>query len=189
MSNAKAKLLVCTVCCMLLRVQCTETEVWLQQQGDCTSYYTARKPLTADERQAVQAITGSSCPAVLWTYTGTGNTMTRMLIEVASGWHTGSVYTGAKLAARLVACFKQHNLCCLRHHLLHPLPALLLPNLLHCFLQTCPWLISCLASSTVTPACWPSRHTPRYAYATLADGPSNCSRRRPPLCLRNMPSS
>lgn len=162
MPNAIALLLGCTVCCMLLQAQSTEEAVWLQQQGDCSSYYTTRKPLTADEQKAVQANTGSSCPALLWTYTGTGNTMTRMLIEAASGWHTGSVYTGAQLAARLAAC-----LCCLKHYLLHPLPASLLLTLLRCCLQTCPWLTSCLASFTVTPECWPSRHIPRYASLAL----------------------
>lgn len=47
------------------------------------------------QQNASSSSSGSYCPALLWTYTGTGNTMTRMLIEAASGFSTGSVYTGA----------------------------------------------------------------------------------------------
>ncbi|WIA38282.1 hypothetical protein OEZ86_001622 [Tetradesmus obliquus] len=61
--------------------------------------------MTQEEASTVAARLGASsqsfCPALLWTYTGTGNTMTRMLIEVASGWYTGSVYTDLSLVDTL----------------------------------------------------------------------------------------
>jgi hypothetical protein len=70
---------------------------WLHQQ-QCQVLYNSRREMTGEEASAVAERLGSPkqqfCPALLWTYTGTGNTMTRMLIEVASGWYTGSVYTG-----------------------------------------------------------------------------------------------
>jgi hypothetical protein len=87
------------------------TSSWLQQE-QCQALFKARREMTAEEASAVAERTGRSnkqfCPALLWTYTGTGNTMTRMLIEVASGWYTGSVYTGefamqTAEAARLTA--------------------------------------------------------------------------------------
>ena len=41
---------------------------------------------------------GGSCPQpLLWSYLGSGNTMARMLIEVATGIYTGSVYTDLSL--------------------------------------------------------------------------------------------
>jgi hypothetical protein len=73
----------------------------LQDNKYCQDLYNSRREMTPEEASAVAAQLGSStgqfCPALLWTYTGTGNTMTRMLIEVASGWYTGSVYTGGHL--------------------------------------------------------------------------------------------
>jgi hypothetical protein len=70
------------------------------QERHCQAMYSARREMTPEEAAAVAVRLGGSsqqfCPALLWTYTGTGNTMTRMLIEVASGWYTGSVYTGER---------------------------------------------------------------------------------------------
>lgn len=92
---------------------------WSAQRITCRDMFSNRRHLTpADQQAATLAIhshraaataavndatsttasgTGGTafCPALLWTFTGTGNTMTRMLVEVASGWFTGSVYTGA----------------------------------------------------------------------------------------------
>jgi hypothetical protein len=93
----------------------SETDSWLKAQGDCSQFYASRRfikgeevallsagaPDTSSSSSQAAGITAkgehdnsSWCPALLWTYTGTGNTMTRMLIEAVSGWYTGSVYTG-----------------------------------------------------------------------------------------------
>lgn len=99
----------------------TEATSWLSEQGECSRWFKARRTLTPEEQQLVASRTGRSssstfrnssgldagrsdrwCPALLWTYTGTGNTMTRMLIEAASGWYTGSVYTGAPCCEHLL---------------------------------------------------------------------------------------
>lgn len=101
----------------------SEPADWLSSQGDCSQFFTSRRFITQEEAALIATRTpnnasssrqrpgwlepagdrGSSiasgagspwCPALLWTYTGTGNTMKRLLIEAASGWHTGSVYTG-----------------------------------------------------------------------------------------------
>jgi hypothetical protein len=99
----------------------TDSARWGSQQGNCQHWFADRKTLTAADRATVSSLTSinehsscsksaqaigsctagtlsaksdSWCPALLWTFTGTGNTMTRMLIEAASGWYTGSVYTG-----------------------------------------------------------------------------------------------
>jgi hypothetical protein len=105
----------------------TAATSWLEQQGKCSKWFKARRPLTPQEQELAAARTGRSsssnvsdsaglntrqdtgctavqnswCPALLWTYTGTGNTMTRMLIEAASGWYTGSVYTGGPASSCL----------------------------------------------------------------------------------------
>lgn len=90
-----------------------QTDSWLTNQGDCRQMYASRRFITEQEVTMLSsrasntsssqqsegqhdgsAASSSWCPALLWTYTGTGNTMTRMLIEAASGWYTGSVYTG-----------------------------------------------------------------------------------------------
>lgn len=100
----------------------TDATTWLSEQGDCMAYYNSRRTLTQAEQNVIASRTASHdsscskksgldgscstgdtpdsswCPALLWTYTGTGNTMTRMLIEAASGWYTGSVYTGVSTA-------------------------------------------------------------------------------------------
>jgi hypothetical protein len=98
----------------------TAASSWLIEQGKCSRWFKARRTLTPEEQELAAARTGRSssstsqlepgrsagksswCPALLWTYTGTGNTMTRMLIEAASGWYTGSVYTGAPCCERLL---------------------------------------------------------------------------------------
>lgn len=81
---------------------------WARQQtAQCSKWFETRRHMTAEEQQRVsqelsrqgsQNTSSTSdagwCPALLWTYTGSANTMTRMLIEAASGWYTGSVYTG-----------------------------------------------------------------------------------------------
>lgn len=84
---------------------------WSSQETDplpsqCSKWFETRRHMTAEEQQRVSqqpswqgshnasSTDAGWCPALLWTYTGTGNTMTRMLIEAASGYYTGSVYTG-----------------------------------------------------------------------------------------------
>jgi hypothetical protein len=79
------------VAALLLVIMATCTpDACAQTQAECEASHGSRTYLSAAEGAARE-------PPVLYTFPGSGNTWVRMLIEYASGVHTGSIYRDQKI--------------------------------------------------------------------------------------------